>query len=194
MWGLDYIKSEWHVVKGAPLAFALLLVAGLIGGYAFESILTAERVATLETMIRQRDGEIDGYQKTLSDRMDKVEKALSAQQLSSIETTLTRSPTATVELQSDREWTDTAEIARQLQSTFEKTGWTVDKSQGKSGAGVVLRATSDVATSVIRNALDEAAVPYKTTPISGPTGGMEFMLYKHSSGTLPKVAPDTTQP
>ncbi|MER9257763.1 hypothetical protein [Mesorhizobium sp. M0619] len=175
MWGLDTIKSELQVLKGAPFSVCLLVAAGLWGGYQFASVLTAERIATLETMVHERDGEIEGYQKTLSDRLDKVEKALSDQQLSSIKSSLKDGHGSVDILDSNPDKPDPR--ADQLKTAFRDSGWDVMMvaKNVTDAADLVLRTTDPKAATSVEKALRDAGVTYQMATPPGNTG-TDFLL------------------
>jgi hypothetical protein len=42
---LDYIAKEWHVLKGAPVTFIILLALGLGGGFAGGMVFRGQELA-----------------------------------------------------------------------------------------------------------------------------------------------------
>ncbi|TIP09100.1 hypothetical protein [Mesorhizobium sp.] len=159
---LDYIAKEWGVLKGAPLVFFILLALGLGGGFTAGMGWRGQELADAEALIRLKDGQIDGYQKTLSDRLDKVEKQLSAQQLSSIRETLTERP-STVDILDGSSGGRIAPLASQLKSVFSESGWHVQTGETESGVVIIAPDAKDAAT--IKKALEDAGIKYG--PVKG---------------------------
>jgi hypothetical protein len=173
-WVFEYLSKEGGALKGAPIASVLLVVIGLFGGYMFESKLTSEHIATLDTMIRERDGKIDGLEKTISSRLDKVEKALSDQQISSIKANIKTAP-ASVDIGGGHPDKQDPRVD-QLKNVFRDSGWSVGTAQSQSATTDLLLRAPDLKTSTtIENALKDAGVTYQTAK-PPTTGGTDFLL------------------
>ena len=56
-WALRHLQHEWHHLKGAPLAFLIILMAGFGLGSAFVSqIVVPSKNASIETLKFSGDG------------------------------------------------------------------------------------------------------------------------------------------
>lgn len=173
-WIFEYLSKEGGALKSAPIASVLLVVVGLFGGYMFKSALTSEHIATLDTIIREKDGKIDGLEKTISNRLDKVERALSEQQLSSIQANIKSAP-ASVDIGSAHPDKPDPRID-QLKSVFKDSGWDVGAMKSQfATSDLVLSAPDPKAADTIEKALKDAGVTYQTAKPS-TAGGTDFLL------------------
>ena len=173
MWVVEYIKSEWTVLKAAPVAFLGFLIAGLVLGYLGGSTLRSQEVANLESLIRLKDGELDEYRKKIEQRLDNVEKQLSAQQISALEEALKQAKQPSrIELKGGEQ----GKIENQLKDTFEKSGWFVQPlpSDEPDGPGTIRTEDKGAAKSTDK-ALKDAGVNYTVSTPPG-TSATDFML------------------
>ncbi len=189
------------MLKQAPLVFAILLIGGLIAGFAGGLLFRGQELANAESLVKLKDGEIDNYQKTINERLERVEKQLSAQQLSSIESTLKGAPTSSVALSAGQGHEDTANLAKQLQSAFTKSGWQVTAAHPEGEfKGVSLKVDDRESTMAIAKALQDAGVSFDTSTDvdNGKIGATEFLIYgadkSNSTKITPQAIPNSTQP
>lgn len=188
-------------MKGAPISFAILLLLGLGAGFWGGMAFRAQQVANAESLVRLKDGELDNYQKIINERLERVEKQLSAQQLSSIESTLKAVPVSSVALSAGQDHEDASNLARQLQSAFTKSGWKVTDAPAAEFKGVSLKVDDYGSTAAIAKALEDAGVAFAvSTDIkdNGAIGATEFFIYgtdkRNSTKTTPQTIPNSTQP
>ena len=147
-------------MKGAPFSFGAILVSGLLLGFAAGQYLMRQEVANAESLVKLKDGQIDEYQKTINERLDKVEKTLSAQQLSTLETWLKASPSM-VSLSTDPKGTDP--FTMQLVDTFKKSGWDVMPRPYDKLGYLFIEPKDATGVAVVLKALMEAKVPFEST-------------------------------
>ena len=172
---IQYIKDEWAVLKKAPWSFVILLALGLGGGFAFGLFWRGQEVANYDTLIKLKDGQIDDYKKSINDRLDKVEKTLSANQLSSLELWLKTSPSKVV-ISSDPK--TSLPYKEQILTAFKNSGWEVDPKTTLSDMEIFTLQTSDPSSaSAVSKALSAAGVPFKSIA-NPPKGTIEFQLDK----------------
>lgn len=169
---LDHIKAEWDVLKGAPIAFVALLAAGVIGGFGGGCLFMSQQLANMQSLVDLKDGQIDAYRKSIEDRLDKVEKTLSAQQLSSLEAMLKAEPSL-VYLGGNP---TASPYATQLVDKFKDAGWVVQPSEAATEKGIILRAPDAKSSTTIQDAFSKAGVPFEAVDSFAPMGAKEFYL------------------
>ena len=171
----ETIKAEWPVLKGAPISFAGLLIVGLCSGFAFGMMWRGQEVANYESVVKLKDGQLDEYQKATNARLDRVEKILSAKQLSSLEQSLKSSPSNVI-ISSDP---NTSKVyAKQLEDVFTKSGWEVDTKGPKYSPDTFTLETKDALSSdVVKKALNAGDVPFVSKK-NDAKGTTEFQLVK----------------
>ena len=178
----EHLKSEWEVLRSAPLAFLGLLILGLGGGFTGGMMWRGQEVANAESLLRLRDGELDTYRKSIEKRLGDVEKQLTLQQISAIQDALTNFPSTVDFLSVNKKF---APLATQLKTVFTESGWTVANEpetapDDRLSNGVVIRASDNQAAETIGKALEGAGVTYQSTPGSSGgsalTGGVEFTV------------------
>ncbi|MER9968127.1 hypothetical protein [Mesorhizobium sp. M0060] len=171
---LDHITKEWGVLKGAPLAFFILLAIGLSGGFKVGLMWRDQEVADGKALVLLKDGQIDGYQKALSDRLEKVEKQLSENQLSLIRSKIQADPSSVDIIGGHPDKPDPR--VDQLKGAFKDSGWNVGASQMQtSTSDLVLRAQDPRAATTIENALKDAGIVYEAVkPLTN--GSTDFLL------------------
>lgn len=138
-----------------------------------------QEVANAESLVRlkdgelaQKNGEIDGYRKTIEERLGKIEKQLSVQQINAIQSELSKRP-STVNIVGPQPKDESA-VAKQILETFKNSGWDVQTqyaTQDKEPAGWVLRSDQKDSITTIGKALSGAGISYEaiTNPSTGKT-------------------------
>jgi hypothetical protein len=77
----DQIRADWAVLKTAPLAFAGLLIAGLVGGFLAGTTFRDQQVANAEGLAKlklEENAKLTADVKTLEARIAELEKQLVA--------------------------------------------------------------------------------------------------------------------
>lgn len=173
----EHIKSEWPVIKGAPVAFLGLLIAGISGGFAGGMIFRAQEVANAESLVRLKDGQLDEYRKQIEERLQNVEQQLTDQQISKIKAAIESAPSKVEILTGDKVgWS--GEVSGQLKNAFQLSGWNVLPSTVLNGEAdtVVLRAPDARTSTIINEALAGAGVRYDTVLPPQQKGAVDFIL------------------
>jgi len=154
---IQHIKQEWQTMRGAPIAFLVLLVFGLVGGFAGGQHFMKQEVQNLESLIRLKDGELDEYRVKIDERFKKIEKQLTAEQVSSIEKALSVNP-STVEIENISQ----GEVGKQLIETWKRSGWQVHEipSSGDFDESVVFKTLNAESAETMKKALSEAGIDY----------------------------------
>jgi hypothetical protein len=150
---INHIRTEWHVMKGAPFSFVVLLLLGLSVGFYAGMQWRAQEVANAESLVRVKE----------------AERQFSEQQLSNI------SP-STVDIGGGRPDKPDPRVD-QLKTAFKESGWNV-ATGGKSttdAVNLVLRTQDMKASTTIENALKDAGVTYQMAKPS-TAGGTDFLL------------------
>ena len=172
---IKYIQEEWDVLKKAPLSFVILLFIGLSSGFAFGLFWRGQEVSNYESALKMKDSQIDEYKKSINDRLEKVEKTLTANQLSSLELSLKAAPSKVI-ISADS--VSSKGYAKQIKDVFTKSGWEVDtKSAPVSLDTFMLETKGSVNASAVSRALSTADVPFKSK-MNEAKGTIEFQLDK----------------
>lgn len=169
---LEHIEKNWDTFKSAKIAFAGLLILGICSGAIGGVAWRGQEVATLEALIRLKDGELTSLTAQINDRLKKVEDTLSSQQVTTLQSKL-KVNAASVEILN---WSDmpSPKITDQLQTIFSTSGWQVSSNVQASAPSdwdkAVLLALPKTPEAVqLRAAFDAAGISYdvKTLPGSG---------------------------
>lgn len=180
---LDSIKSEWTTVRGAPWSVAALVGASLFGGFTVGQGQMKQQLANAESLVKLKDGQIDEYQKATNARLDKVEKILSARQLSSLELGLKAAPSKVI-ISADPSISKI--YTKQFEDVFKNSGWQVDTKSIYSSLGdksdyspdtFTLETKDAIGATIVSKALSEAGVKF-TKMTSEIQGAMKFQLDK----------------
>ncbi|GAA4121569.1 hypothetical protein ACFFTN_21060 [Aminobacter aganoensis] len=175
MGALEHLKSEWHVVRGAPVAVLIFIVTGFGLGLLFmrQEVANAQSEVRLkDTEIGQLKGERDDYRKQVEERFQKIEQQLSSAQQSKLMDLLKSSP-SNVEIFSD----PTVPLSGQITDVFTKSGWQVNTTETAKDS-VVLRAIDPKSQAAIGTALRDAGVKFDlSAPASGGMSAVDFILF-----------------
>lgn len=169
---LNHIGKEWQVLKTAPGTFIVLIILGLAGGFTGGLGWRGQELANVESLMRLKEGEIDSYRKSINDRLDKVEKSLSDQQLSYFQDTLRTAP-STVEITIGGKAYEP--FAKQVLSAFEAGGWKVQSTiNADTQEGINITASGLLDAGLITKALTSADVDFQSVQLTKST---EFFLW-----------------
>ena len=170
---LEYIQREWGVLKGAPLAFVILLCVGLGGGFAVGSAWRNPELVAKDTYIGQLEKDKAEYV-ALQQRMRDADKELTEQQISDLEKRLKDQAGSKVLFKTPRigpSW------APDLQAAFKASGWGVDSAPTTPVESdlmmswdkpVLLTIPNDASGQNVLAAFDAAKIPYASQ--SAPAG------------------------
>ncbi|MFP9137909.1 hypothetical protein ACLI1C_12090 [Devosia sp. XGJD_8] len=167
---LEHIQKEWGTLKGAPLAFLVLLFLGLALGGAGGHAWRGQEVANLESLMRLKDGELTTLTKQMEERLKKVEDTLSAQQVTTLESSLREIPSQIEIMKSFVEGGEPV-IAGQLEAAFSDSGWkvftdTTPVEPEDWNSAVLLAVPENPDGAALRAAFDAADIPYEVRVLS----------------------------
>lgn len=171
--GMDivaHVEKNWDTFKKAPLAFSVLLIFGLLAGGACGIAWRGQEVATLEALMRLKDGELTALTKQMEERLKKVEDTLSAQQVTTLESNLREIPSQIEIMKSFVEGGEPV-IAGQLEAAFSESGWKVFTDTTPVGpedwnSAVLLAVPENPDGAALRAAFDAADIPYEVRVLS----------------------------
>ncbi|WP_224702001.1 hypothetical protein [Devosia aquimaris] len=161
---LEHIQKEWGTLKGAPLAFFVLLFLGLALGGAGGHAWRGQEVANLESLMRLKDGELTTLTKQMEERLKKVEDRLSEQQVTTLESSLREIPSK-IEIVKSRVGGLEPVIAGQLETVFSDSGWkvltdTTPTEPANWTSAVLLGIPESPDGAALKAAFDAANIPY----------------------------------
>ena len=67
MGAFEHFKSEWAVVKGAPLAVLGFFIAGAAAGYAVAMTLNSQAATNTEILMRLKDTQLEDLKRQLEE-------------------------------------------------------------------------------------------------------------------------------
>ncbi len=173
----------------APRSFAGLTILAVGLGFGGGLMWRGQEVSNYETLIKIKDGQIDAYQKTINERLDKVEKTLSDQQLSSLQNSLRLSPSEVAIIKGKGEG-EVSPYATQLEKAFSNSGWIVEKFAAiDESGGVILRAKDLLSADTIKQALETANVKYHSVNEDGKTDFLVGTWGGSTSGPFQSITP-----
>ena len=76
---IKHFDSTNHKQVNRNRLYGFLILAAVAFGFAAGLFWRGQEVANCETLIKAKDGQMDAYQKSINDRLENVEKKLSAQ-------------------------------------------------------------------------------------------------------------------
>ena len=170
---IQHIQKEWSVLKGAPLAFVILLVGACAFGYFVNGLLLNAQIQNLQSAVTNANAATAAANADLQRLRDAsnqsaAPKQVPPDQIAKIEQVLQKRPSS-VEWYSNPTSEVGLTIGDQMKSAFNDSGWTVATEGGMLAiAGPDVAATLRVAkgkdTDAVAAALDAAKVNYTTSP------------------------------
>lgn len=136
MWIFDHLKREGRTLRGAPLSFVIVAVAGFLGGQYWN----AERMAVMGERLNFKD-----------EQLKDAERRLSEKQIEAIQSTLRKYP-GTVEAPASPK----PGVEEQLTDAFKSSGWSVIQTESIRGFSAV----EPAARTTISEALTSGGVGY----------------------------------
>lgn len=148
-------------MKGAPGSFVLLLVFGLLAGFAAGMAWRGQEVANAESLVKVKE----------------AQRELSEQQLTDIKTRLSANPSSVDIIGGTPDKPDPR--VDQFKSIFQDSGWSVDTKSitaPNSTKSITLRTPDDKAAHTLEKALNDAGVHYDTVKPNDASGAQDFQL------------------
>ncbi|THF58715.1 hypothetical protein [Ollibium composti] len=163
---IDHIKSEWSVLKGAPMAFIIVLVFAVCLGFTGGMMWRGQEVANAESKASAVEAELH-----YSDR-----------QLQDIKERLKQAPPSSVDIIGGQKGPD-APKAKQLKDIFSDSGWQVDTGSPTEGDlhNLTLRTKDETSASAVAGALKNAGVDFKAIKAPSATNTTDFVLGANGS-------------
>ncbi len=174
---LNHVSKEWTVLKGAPIAFVVLVVFSLCTGFFGGTEFKSQEVKAIQARLDLRNDELDDYKSKLEERLDDVEKKLSEVQVSKIKSAL-EGKSSSVDIYWNNSSKSAIGYAAEMSKAFEESGWDVI---GKHSATLpigraVIRTDNTQNSETIGRALDDAGVKYNIGGIATGDGSTDFIL------------------
>ncbi len=163
---LDHLQSEWDVLRRAPLSFVILIGLAFSGGFYVQGVLKQQEISNYESAIKAKNGQLDAlrgqldaYQKSISERLDKVEKTLSESQTTTLQELLGRNPS---KINFSTEKNSNNLFEKQMLDVFKVSGWDVGVVDIMGPAGYFSIETLDPkSTKTITDAFKGVDIPFK---------------------------------